>query len=211
MRINPLVLLAALLCAGSSFAQDSSSYTISLRSGNVIPARDVSDERVASFNQLSSRSAIPRFMLIQFEQLPDESEKRALAASGIELLEYVPHNTYTATVRGPMNGPMLRTAHVRSLISLEPEQKMTPQLRSGMFPARTLKVAGKVDLWITYPQTVAEEDVNRELTAMGVEIIPTFYARHRIVAVRIAKEKLRDLASLGFVEYVQPAPGEDVM
>lgn len=211
MRINPLVLLTALLFAGSSFAQDSSSYTIALRSGNVIPAKDVSDERVASFNQLSSRSAIPRFVLIQFEKLPDESEKRALSASGIELLEYVPHNTYTATVRGSMNGQMLRTAHVRSLISLEPEQKMTPQLRSGMFPARILKVPGKVDLWISYPQTVAEEDVNRELTAMGAEIIPTFYAKHRIVAVRIAKEKLRDLASLGFVEYVQPAPGEDVM
>jgi hypothetical protein len=211
MRINPIIFFAALFFAGTSFAQDSSAYTIALRSGNFIPARDVSDERIATFNQLSSKSSAPRYMLIQFDKLPNESEKQALSASGIQLLEYIPNNTYTATVSGSMDSRLLRSARVRSLITLEPEQKMTPQLRSGMFPARTLKVPGKLDLWIIYPRTVAEEVVNRELVSMGAEIIPTAYAKYRVVAVRIPKEKLRDLAALGFVEYVQLAPGEDVL
>jgi hypothetical protein len=209
--MNPIIFLAALLFAGTSFAQDSSAYTIALRSGTFIPPKDILEEKVERLNQLSSKNSIPRYMLIQFDKLPDESEKRTLAASGIELLEYIPHNTYTATVRSTMNAQMLRQVRVRSLITLTPEQKMTPQLLSGMFPARSLKVAGKIDLWISYPQTITVEEVTAELAAIGVEIIPTPYDKYRVIAVRIAKERLKELAGLGFVEYVQPIPGEDVL
>ncbi|MCG2617857.1 S8 family serine peptidase [Terrimonas sp. NA20] len=211
MRMNPIIFLAAILFAGTSIAQDSSAYSIALRSGTFIPPKHVLEEKVATFNQLSSRSNLSRYMLIQFDKLPDESEKQALAASGIELLEYIPHNTYTATVKGTMNAQMLRQVRVRSLITLTPEQKMTPQLLSGMFPVRSLKVPGKIDLWISYPKTINAEDLKRELLSMGVEIIPTAYDKYRVIAVRIAKERVKELAGLGFVEYVQPVPGEDVL
>ncbi|MET0463702.1 MAG: S8 family serine peptidase [Chitinophagaceae bacterium] len=211
MRMNPIICLATLLFASSSFAQDSSAYTIALRSGPIIPASQVLEEKVAALNQLSARNSIPRFMLIQFDKLPDDAEKRALAASGIELLEYIPSNTYTATVKSQMNAQLLRQVRVRSVITLTPEQKMTPQLISGMFPARALKVPGKIDLWISYPHTITADQLTRELRAIGVEIIPTAYDKYRIISVRIEKERLRELAGLDFIEYVQPVPGEDVL
>ncbi|PZR29702.1 MAG: peptidase S8/S53 subtilisin kexin sedolisin [Citrobacter freundii] len=210
MRLNPTALLAALLLASVSFAQDKPSFTIALRSGNFIPAKDISPERVGKFNQLTSRSNVPKYVLIQFEELPDDAVKLALTSAGIHLLEYVPNNTYTATISGNINSDFLERVKVRALVELKPEQKMTPQLLTGNYPLSAMKTPGKLELWISYPGTINEQEVSKELTSRGIEIIPTPYSRYRILSVRIPKERLTELAGLNFIEYVQAAPGADV-
>ena len=43
------------------------------------------------------------FIVIQFESIPTEKEKQQLKQEGIELLDYIPNNAYTATVTGSLN------------------------------------------------------------------------------------------------------------
>jgi len=210
MRPNPTTLLAALLFAGTCFAQERSSFTIALRSGNFIPEKDISAERVAKFNQAAARSGIPKYVLIQFDELPGESVRHALDGAGIQLLEYVPENAYTATIKGNINNELLARTKVRALIELKPEQKMSPQLLAGNYPLSALRMPGKLELWISYPQTITEQEVAKELTALGMEIIPTPYSRYRIMSVRIPGERLNELAGLSYIDYVQSAPGTDV-
>lgn len=210
MRTYSIALAAAVLLAYTSFAQDSSIYTISLRSGNFIPAKNITPARIASLNQVVSKTSIPRFLLIQFEQMPGETEKRALQAAGIDLLEYIPRNTYTATVKGVLTQELLQRVKARAIVELAPEQKMTLPLVTGNIPAAALKSPGMVDVWISYPRTMTYEEVVQALQSHQMDILPTPYNAYRIIAVRVVKEKLKELAALPFVEYVQPAPGGDV-
>ncbi|MGN6294908.1 MAG: S8 family serine peptidase [Chitinophagaceae bacterium] len=210
MRTYPIALTVALLVTFTSFAQDSSKYTIALRSGSFIPARNITSTHIASLNQLTSKTSTPRFILLQFEQMPGEAEKKALAATGVDLLEYIPGNTYTATVTRGVTEGLLQGVKARAVVELLPEQKMALPLVTGNIPVAALRSPGMVDVWISYPRTISYEKVIQELGMRQMEIIPTPYDAYRIIALRVAKEKLKELAGLPFVEYVQPAPGKDI-
>lgn len=210
MRLNPTALLAALLFAGTSFAQNKPNFTIALRSGNIVPEKNISTERVDRFNQAASKTAVAQFVLIQFEEMPGEEVKQKLAAEGIQLLEYIPLNTFTATIGRGVNSALLQTAKVRAIVELQPEQKIMPALLMGRIPPSASKTPGKLELWISYPKTFSAEEVTKELTAHSIEILPTPYSRYGIIAVRITKEQLKELAALNVVSYVQAAPGGDV-
>lgn len=210
MRTHSIALIVAVLLACTSFAQDSSKYTIALRSGHFIPAKNITASRIASLNQLVSKTSTPQFLLIQFEQIPGEAERRLLEATGIDLLEYIPHNTYTATVKGNLTEEILKRVKARTIVELLPEQKMALPLVTGNIPAAALKSPGTVDVWISYPRTITYESVMKELLLRKIEIIPVPYTAYHIMAVRVEKDRLKELAGLNFVEYVQPAPGPDV-
>jgi len=210
MRTYPFALIAALLLAFTSSAQDSSKYTIALRSGNFIPAKNITATHIASLNQLVSKTSTPRFILLQFEQMPGEAERKALAATGIDLLEYIPQNTYTATIKGGLTEELLQRVKARAVVELLPEQKMALPLITDNIPVAALRSPGMVDVWVSYPKTIPYEKVVQELAAHQVEILPTPYNAYHIIALRIAKERLKELAGLSFIEYVQPAPGEDI-
>jgi hypothetical protein len=210
MRFNPPALIAALLLACTIYAQDNPTNSISLRSGKFIPTKNITAARVATLNQSVSKSSTPQFLLIQFEQMPDAATKQLLEAAGIELLEYIPHNTYTATVKRGLTAALLETVKARAIVELLPEQKMASQLVTGNLPISALKIPGKVDVWISYPRTITYEEVVQQLLAQRMEIIPTPYNAYRVVAVRLAKERLKELAAFPYVEYVQPAAGNDI-
>lgn len=210
MRTYPIALIAALLVAFTSFAQDSSKYAIALRSGSFIPARNITSTHIASLNQLTSKTSTPRFILLQFEQMPGEAEKKALAATGIELLEYIPQNTYTATIKGGLTEELLQRVKARAVVELLPEQKMALPLVTGDIPISALRSQGMVDVWISYPRTVTYESVTREMLLRKIEVISIPYEAYHVIAVRVARDRLKELAGLSFVEYMQPAPGPDM-
>lgn len=210
MRIKLTALLVTLLLAGLSMAQNGSTYAIALRSGTVIPDKDISAKRIAAFNRSASRASYAQFVLIQFEQLPGNEEKQLMKDAGIKLIQYVPQNTYTALARNMPDSNTLARAKVRAIVELKPEQKMAPGLTLFNHSPNTLRPSAKLDLWISYPTIMDAQTVIKELTSRQIEIIPSLYSGFGVIGVRISSDRLSELASLDFIEYVQKAPGGDV-
>jgi hypothetical protein len=52
--------------------------------------------------------------IVQFENIPGSEEKARLAASGIELLDYLPDNAYTVAFRGVPSAIVLQQAGARA-------------------------------------------------------------------------------------------------
>ncbi|MEI9946212.1 MAG: S8 family serine peptidase [Chitinophagaceae bacterium] len=86
---------------------------------------------------------------------------------------------------------------------------MEPSLVDGTFPSWTVKTAGTVDVWINFPASFSFEDVSNELQAKNIDVIATTWKEYRIIGLRIASARLRELASFPFIEYIEPAPKED--
>ncbi|GAO45656.1 peptidase S8 family protein [Flavihumibacter petaseus NBRC 106054] len=63
---------------------------------------------------------------LQFDRIPNEGAKARIAASGITLLEYIPDNTFLATVRGNWNAQALRQLGVSGIIALDSSYKRSP-------------------------------------------------------------------------------------
>src|SRR6476620_4771712 len=99
MRANPLPLITALLLLPLSLlAQQNSRYDLLLKSGTLTTQPNISEENILRFNRGVSMVAGKNFVIIQFNQLPNEAQKKELRSQGIELLDYVPNNAFTASI-----------------------------------------------------------------------------------------------------------------
>lgn len=211
MRINPIPLMAGLLCLSISVSgQDSSGYRLQLSSGSFIPPRNIdqpslSSELVKSVPAGSTRA----FVLLQFEKPPTVDQKEQMKQQGIHLLGYVPHHAYTATISSTSDIGFLKQMNVRALVLLSAAQKMQPQLAAGNFPSRIIRSAGTVEVWISFPRSFDLASTQRLLRENNFEIVSSDLQAYRILAVRSSVQRLGTLALLPCVEYVQAPPGED--
>jgi hypothetical protein len=208
MSRNPVPLIT-LLCMSLLAAGQQKDYRILLKGSSFTPEKNITAPDADRFNHKSLFVGGKTFTVIQFDHIPTTQERAALSRAGIELLDYVPNNAYTATVRGSLNTSVLSMVKARSVVELRPEQKMFPSLAQKQFPSRAVRIPGTVDLWISFPRTFSFETVSRELTAKNFEILSEDYKNYRVIALRIPQQKLYELASLPFIEFVQIAPAED--
>lgn len=210
MRFNPVPLIAVLLFFSyATFAQEDARYRLSLKSGSFIPQKNIGETRIDEVNRKAFRAEGKSFVIIQFESIPDQKEKEQLKQEGIELLDYVPNNAYTATVTGSLNTTTLSRAKTRAIIELTPEQKMQPSLARGVFPNWAVKAAGTVDIWVSFPKTFSYETVSAEIKTRNFDIVSTEYKNYNVIGLRIATNRINELAALPFIDYVQTAPKED--
>lgn len=209
MRLNPIPLIAALLLVVSvDSLHGQQQYSIQLKSGTIVPSKNITAEQMERLNQSVSRIAGKTSVIIQFEQLLADAEKNELKNAGVELHDYIPSFAYTASIYGSINIGTLNKYKARSVFELSPAQKMDAELAAGIFPARAVKVYGMVDVWISWPRSFDQSIVVNELRSRNIEITSSVYSAYRILSVRVPQQQITELAALPFVEFVQAAPGE---
>lgn len=211
MRFNPIPLITACLFIGfSSRAQISSLQPLLLKSGTIFPENNITTDAINAFNRTAQKTNALSFAIIQFEKIPTEEMKQYLKQQGVDLLDYIPNNAYTATITGLLNTTVLMQAKASSVITLSAMQKMQRQLAQGNFPGYAVKVAGTVDVNISFPKSFSFEFVKNELSKINYDIISTDLKAYNIITLRVTVNRLGELALLPFIEFVEPIPGEDV-
>lgn len=206
MKLNRFVLLIILLSACTYANAQKTNKLLYLRSGTIPVEANISPSSIDAFNAKAGRIRQKMLAVLQFDSIPGEATRKILAANGIELLEYIPDHAYTASISGNVRPELLRQAKARALIQLTPQQKMDPALASGVYPSWAVKTPGTVDVWISFPKSVNGSDVVKSIKDLNIEIISTDYLPYRVLALRIAASRIRDLADQPYIEYVQTAP-----
>ncbi len=190
-----------LLCSFSLFSQ-----TIYLRSGNIQPKANITAGELDSFSKKSARFTGQTFAVVQFGEIPSSEERSKLAAAGIELLDYLPQNAYTVALRQSPSVSLLQATKARAIFQLQPQQKMQEYFAKGLIPSWAVRVAGTVDVWISFYRTLDGRDVLNQLKELNADIVSTDHLSYHIIALRIAANRVAEFAGLPFVEYLQPAP-----
>ncbi len=206
MRIPSILLIALLLSATLAFGQRESQYKILFNNGAVTPKANLDEGSIVPINQKISKE--PMFFVLQFNRIPDVEMRQRLAQSGIRLLEYLQGNAYTAWTDRAINTTLLKEAGARSLVQLDAAQKTQPGLLNGIIPAWALPSPGMVDCWISFPSTYTSAAVRTLLAKNSITLNNADLATYRILEVRIATDRLAELASFPFIEYVQAKPKE---
>ncbi|MFC0775862.1 S8 family serine peptidase [Terrimonas alba] len=209
MRLNPALLFFCLLIGSfTSFSQDGEKFRLLLKSGSFTPAKNFDDSTISQVSQRASRSGGKSLVIIQFESIPTAEDRRQLLEEGIELVDYIPNNAYTATVSGSFRSNALKRAKTRAIIEPSAAQKMEPALSRGEIPSWAIKAPGTVDLWANFPKSFSYEEIRSALKEKGFEIISADFKTYNVVALRIATNRVSELAALPFFDYVQFAPPE---
>ena len=205
MKANRLLLFLFLFSCTCGFAQN---RTIHLASGPVTTSNNINAAVVDSFNNNTTRFQNKAFALLQFATIPNAAARKILDASGISLLEYIPENAYTVTVFGNLQLEALQQAGVVALLQLSAPQKMERRLQTGI-PAWASKIPGTVDVWISFPSSFRTADVLTGIRNLNMDVVASNMMAYRILAVRVATNRVQELASQPFVEYLQLAPRGD--
>jgi hypothetical protein len=193
----------------SALSQNKNDYQLILKNGSFTPEKNIISGKLQALN----RQALPlhekQFVIIQFEEIPDEAERAQLKQEGIELLDYIPNNAYTATITASFNDISLKRSKARSVISLTAIQKLHASLEKGNIPEYAKKVKGYIDVWVNFPRTYSMEEVSEALKTDDFEIISSTYQSYQILEVRVPENQLNELALKHYIQFVQPVPAAD--
>lgn len=200
------------LCAIGVRGQQHREYPILLKSGAILPERNVPGPNAKAHANTSfrlSNAGQKSLVVIQFDAIPTEAERRELKQEGIELLDYIPNNAYTATVAAGGNPGALARTRGRAIVELSADQKMEPGLAHGTIPPHAFTGPTTVDLWISYPRSFSYDEVTEALGKLNYPVVSDTYQNYQILTVRVPAKEIKRLASQPFIQYVQAIPQQD--
>lgn len=145
--------------------------------------------------------------ILQFTQVPTASQREALAAHGITLLDYLPQLCWIASVRGA--DPFSLPAQIRpwAVIPITADLIISQKLRELPLPAWALRPGGYIDLTVTCFNDIAPARALAALQAGGYSVIESFeYGQY--FTVRVLPAQVEALAALPFVSFVEPVSPE---
>lgn len=181
-----------------------------LKNGTVTSQALLTENNLRQVNQKIIQSKQGRsLVIIQFEKLPSEQEKQRLKDEGILLLDYIPDRAYSAMLTRQVSLTSLKKFKTQAVLELKADQKMSLDLVSGKFPLHAVRESGTVDIWISYPRLFSYVEVLAELVSNNYRVIADLHKEYRILELRVPTSRLKELAEMPFIEYVQAIPGGD--
>ncbi|MES2703849.1 MAG: S8 family serine peptidase [Bacteroidota bacterium] len=139
----------------------------------------------------------PMQVLVHFAALPTDEQKRNLAANGIQLLDYIPDNTYTAIIARP-------AVAVRSVNSGYTLLKMQPEWKADRYLWNRAGGQGNIDVQVSFYAGVDAAQIKEFIGALGGQAKAGPTERYGIYRATIAKAMLRSLASWYAVKFISP-------
>ncbi|GAB4255884.1 MAG: hypothetical protein Kow0079_12870 [Vicingaceae bacterium] len=122
--MKKILLLAVAIAA---FSHSFSQTAIKFKTGDFTP--EVNIENEAAFNFSPNEEVDGKYYrLLQFSVIPDELKKETLKNNGITLLNYIPKNTFYASIDKQVNFQLLKDFNVISVIKIEKQHKLSPEL-----------------------------------------------------------------------------------
>lgn len=143
------------------------------------------------------------FRIIQFNAIPTNQQKEALAAAGIQLKSYLPNLAYQAVIGRYADLTKLRDAGARSVIVLESDWKLNAKLKSDILPDWAVHNKKFIDLTVRYFKGLSADAVVASLTAKGHTLIRR-YDYGSWVEIRTDISKINEVAALSYVNGVEP-------
>jgi hypothetical protein len=147
-------------------------------------------------------------VFLQFKKIPSPAQVRMMAARGIQLLQYIPENTYLSRVKGKWTADALEVLGVVATIPLSRDQKFDRHSideyanSNGSGGAKRYHLAVLADL--DYSQLVNEisavlKDRNQDLASIQL-------MHQGLLEIKLDKASLDLLLNQPFVLYAMPAP-----
>lgn len=195
-----------LLCAFVSEVQARDEYTVRIGNYSFVPPPN--NGQVLAKKTRDARSVLPdgqHPVLLQFYELPSQSQRASLAAHGIRLYDYLGGRAYFATVGKGFWKGAAREEAVRSIMPIEARWKVSPLLEEGSIPEYAMAMRGNVDVNVIYHERVDEAFVRGVLQRQAVQV-ERVSAEFRTVSLTLPMGALARLAEEPWVVAIHPRP-----
>ncbi|WP_132056009.1 S8 family peptidase [Pseudocnuella soli] len=163
-------------------------------------------EATATANILNKRlaqSGQPELVLLQFAALPNAAARQQLAAQGVELLQALPGNAFTALIHKPITWQQLTySSGAQGITPVNARQKTDPQLWPQAFGISVKSTL--VNVWVRLHPGTTEAQALAVLQSFGTA--KRVFIEEPVYALQISETQIAVLAAHSRVAYVQPQP-----
>ena len=185
-------------------------YDILLQGETISPQAGIEQQLIDSLakKSLDAKPADRAHILLQLWAIPTAEEKAQLAEQGIELLRYLPDRGWLASMPVLDVESVSSSQEIRWIGEWNVERKLQPALLDGDYGSWAYNpIDNLVALNVQFHQDVTLDEGRNLVRLQGGEVkneVPTI----NTLVVWIAPEKLRDLAGLDEIEWIeQVSPG----
>ena len=183
-------------------AQVTQDYNILLHSGKFVPQENVSG--LTKISPLFQQSLFNgrHYVVIQFKKMPTQLQKNNLKAVGVELIDYIPNNAYTASVSADINISDFKSPLFRSVFVFSAKDKATADFLNGSVPDYAIKQAGYADVDIIVYEKLNIADVQQAVSFLNATVVQDVQD-FRMFTIRVPIANAKQLAGLSFVQWAE--------
>ncbi|MBZ5856142.1 S8 family serine peptidase [Flavihumibacter profundi] len=204
----PRVLLVWLICFSAIRVQAQRVVPVYFK--NAVPANSFRVEAIDPLNMpmqaLSSGNNTSIFL--QFSAIPNNRQKQVLKARGIDLLEYIPENTFLATVKGKWSADALKSLGIIATIPLTKYFKATVDNANAY-----ARVENQPEVLRTYHLNIlpgmdtsqVKDNIATILRGRPEKQNPSRFLNNRLLEISLGPSALGTLLDQPFVLYAMPA------
>lgn len=201
MRIGHQLLTLSL--AAFFFNFSSATGIIKLQNGNIHTS-----ENAAQFITDAASFELPvhegkYHLLLQFQDIPLQSERGLIEETGLELIEYLPENTYIAQLPFDYDLSQLQNFNIRFIGPVPKALTMHPDLYQEVYPAHAMVGTHRIRLQILPYRNFEPEGVKDALLDYGVDVFKDPHYPGKI-SVEADLQDIEALATAPFTFYLAP-------
>ncbi len=195
-----LILILALLSNSLTLTAQDKEVPVNFANGKFVTGNNISKQ---TFNKVEFQSVLygnNYFVAVQFSVLPAENVKVVLKNAGIELHEYIPGNTFLATIKDNFDFTFSKNFNIVSINSIPTFYKIDPSLFSYQ---NTNDKQDAITFAISFYTSVKKVDVENILQQMGLVIVPSKFNFDNTILVQPDVSKLNAVAALPFISFIR--------
>ena len=172
--------------------------TLHLKNGDLLIKDNMKAETLsAEFKK--GKSGEWTYTLLSFEKPVLASQQQALRSMGIELLSYLPDNTYQVRMKTTPQFSQLYQAGVRAMMHLPGSFKLGRELQTQL---TVEKPEGIVSINLQLHPGVQWNEVFAILSSHGVSLTKSNYLNQGLAQVNVASKNITAISELPFVAYL---------
>lgn len=174
---------------------------VQLKTGVINFEENIVDYNVDNAVSKSDIYAKHFYKYIQFYSIPKQDEIKTLDQRGIQLLNYIPSNTYIASFSSKVTSKDLKGLNIKSIQDIDLKNKMDEKVWLENYPEWAIK-GDIVELVIKTYSDIDFHEFKNELLENGVRYSDELVASKAVIG-KINRLKVKDLAAQPFVQYIE--------
>lgn len=149
-----------------------------------------------------SSSEENQYLFVQFYRLLTKEEHELLKQLEIKILEYIPNYSYYISIPTSTIPLLISKINLRHIDFIPSSFKIDTLLFKKQLPTFIIQEEGKIDIVVSYFQDASLNEIKNHISSLGGLIIQERPSRH--LEIRIAKEKISELALYPSISYISP-------
>ncbi len=149
------------------------------------------------------------YLFLQFKSVPSFAENKVLIQKGIELLDYVPDNTFLVRINGFVSKNELKQLKVVNTVSISSLIKLDPTV--AIHQQELKKYSEQtIELLVTGFKGIGNEKLIQEFLKKDIKAEVYKKGWEGAVKVTVASGRIDEIAKASFVYYVEEFPAAEI-